>query len=167
MIYLNIYSVNRIQGNLIFLGRSNTSPPPHLFLPHPPATCVFPDIPSEHTWGSLPRCIHLQGQCYRNTLWAALRTGTVPGALCTSLRAGPSITAEKAQAVEKRNIMLDEKLAVEKDMVFGEGIPALLSIVAGVAMGAVPPPLPGLAPSPSLSALSFPERSFCAAKAVI
>lgn len=28
MIYLNIYSVNRIQGNLIFLGRSNTSPPP-------------------------------------------------------------------------------------------------------------------------------------------
>lgn len=122
---------------------------------------MFPDIPSEHTWGSLPRCIHLQGQCYRNTLWAALRTGTVPGALCTSLCAGPSIAAEKAQAVEKRNIMLDDKLAVEKDMVFGEGVPALLSTVAGVAMGAVPPPSSqGWHPLPACRLSAFQRGAF-------
>lgn len=102
------------------------------FFPYPPGTCVFPDI-SEHVAGLLPWCVHRRDGA---TPWAAPCAGAVPGALCASLRAGPSSTAEKAGL--KR-----DKPPVEKDVGFGESVPALPSSEAGVAVGTVPLPPPG------------------------
>lgn len=147
MIYSNTCSVNTIQDNCLFLGRSNTF---LFFFPHPPVrlpTSLLSTPGDTCGDGAAPG--------------AALHTGAVPGALCASLPAGPSTAAEKARALEKRDVALGDKLPVERDTVFGRSIlsSAILCGRSGRGRRATVPSR-GWHPLPACPLSAFPRGAF-------